>query len=63
MDAERVGRAVAYRLNREHLAAGPIVEIARLQATFIQFVRDIIEGWSVEARLRRARSAPRRVGR
>lgn len=50
VDAERVGRAVAYRLNREHLAAGPIIEIARLQATFIQFVRDMIEGWSVEAR-------------
>jgi DNA-binding transcriptional ArsR family regulator len=50
VDSERVGRAVTYRLNREHLAAGPITQIARLHATLIQLVRDTIEAWSVEAR-------------
>lgn len=50
IDAERVGRAVTYRLNREHLAAGPIAEIARLQATLIRLVRDMIEAWPVETR-------------
>ena len=50
VDAERIGHAVTYRLNREHLAAGPVIELAHLQATFLQRVREVIAGWSVEAR-------------
>jgi len=32
VDSERVGNAFSYRFNREHLAAGPIMELATLHA-------------------------------
>ena len=50
VDAERIGHAWTYRLNREHLAAGPVIELAHLQASFLRRVREAIVGWSVHAR-------------
>lgn len=45
--SERVGQAVRYRLNREHLAAPHIVALATLRQTLIDQLRDLIDGWSV----------------
>lgn len=45
VDEIRIGRAVGYRLNTEHLAAGPILALARLRDTFIERVRNEVEAW------------------
>ena len=50
VDTERVGQAVTYRLNRQHLAAGPIIEIAHLRATFLQRLRELLDSWDTPAR-------------
>lgn len=34
--AERVGNAYAYRLNRGHLAAGPVIALARSRALLLE---------------------------
>jgi predicted transcriptional regulator len=44
--SERVGNAYSYHLNREHLAAGPIVELARLAHTLLQRLEDRLAGWA-----------------
>jgi predicted transcriptional regulator len=44
--SERVGNAYSYRLNREHLAAGPIIELARLAHTLLQRLEHRLEGWA-----------------
>ncbi len=44
--AERVGNAYAYRLNRDHLAAGPIMELARIPHILLQRLEDRLEGWA-----------------
>ena len=38
--AERVGNAFAYRLNTDHLAAGPIIELANLQRTLLARIEE-----------------------
>jgi predicted nucleotidyltransferase len=43
---ERVGRAYTYRLNREHLVADAVVEIARARERFDERVRAHVEGWA-----------------
>jgi predicted transcriptional regulator len=43
--AERVGNAVAYRLNHEHLAAEPIVALARLRSTFLARLERDLKDW------------------
>jgi predicted nucleotidyltransferase len=43
--ADRVGNAFAYRLNNEHLAAGPIKELARLTSTFFTRLEHHLEEW------------------
>lgn len=44
--AERVGPAFSYRLNREHLAAEHIIELARLRDTFIARLQQLLESWA-----------------
>lgn len=46
VDAQRVGHAYSYRLNHQHLAAGPIIELARLQATLLQRLEDRLAAWA-----------------
>jgi predicted nucleotidyltransferase len=43
--SERIGNAFAYRLNAAHLAAGPIVELAKLFDTFLKRLEDELGGW------------------
>jgi predicted nucleotidyltransferase len=51
VDADRVGNAVSYRLNRDHLAAGPIIELANVRTALFDRIRDRVETWSLPARL------------
>jgi predicted transcriptional regulator len=44
--AERVGNAFAYRLNTDHLAAGPIIELANLQRTLLARIEDRLGRWA-----------------
>ena len=34
-----------YKLNREHLAAGPIEELVRMRATLLHRLEQLLEGW------------------
>jgi predicted nucleotidyltransferase len=43
--SERVGNAYAYRLNTAHLAAKPIVELAKLFDTFLKRLEQELDGW------------------
>jgi predicted nucleotidyltransferase len=43
--AERAGNAYLYRLNREHLAAGPIVELAKMRSTLLERLEAHLAGW------------------
>jgi hypothetical protein len=43
--AERAGNTYLYRLNREHLAAGPIVEMARMRSTLLDRLGTHLAGW------------------
>lgn len=45
--SERVGNAYSYRLNREHLAAGPVMELARLLATLLGRLEERLARWPV----------------
>jgi len=45
VDEQQAGRASLYRLNREHLAAGPIVEIANLRGTLVDRLRSEMQSW------------------
>lgn len=51
VDADRVGNAVSYRLNRDHLAAAPIVELANLRTALFNRIRDHVQTWALPARL------------
>ena len=44
--SERVGQAYSYRLNRDHLAAGPIIELAEMQATLLARVEERLANWA-----------------
>ncbi len=44
--SERIGNAYSYRLNRQHLAAGPIMELARLPHTLLQRLEDRLQSWA-----------------
>jgi predicted nucleotidyltransferase len=47
VQSTKVGAARAYQLNREHLAAGPIIELARLaQKLFLQ-IEKYLEDWEL----------------
>ncbi|MGE0218221.1 nucleotidyltransferase domain-containing protein [Mycolicibacterium sp.] len=43
--SERIGRTYAYRLNTAHLAAKPIVELARLFDTFLKRLEEELYEW------------------
>jgi predicted nucleotidyltransferase len=43
--SNRVGNAYIYQLNRQHLAAGPIIELARLPHTLLQRLEDRLRSW------------------
>lgn len=43
--AERVGNAYTYRLNEEHLAAGPIRQLARLGGTYFERIEEHLASW------------------
>jgi predicted transcriptional regulator len=45
--AERVGNAWLYSLNREHLAAEPIIALANLAVTLLGRLEEHLAGWSV----------------
>jgi len=44
--SERIGNAYSYRLNRKHLAAAPIIELARIPQTLLQRLEDRLESWT-----------------
>jgi predicted nucleotidyltransferase len=43
--SDRVGNAYSYRLNRDHLAAGPIVELANLMRTLLHRLEQRLGEW------------------
>ncbi|MDY0913796.1 nucleotidyltransferase domain-containing protein [Rathayibacter festucae] len=44
--SQAVGRTTIYRLNRSHLAAGAIMELARLDETLHERLVSTLEGWA-----------------
>lgn len=46
VSAERVGPAFAYRLNRVHLAAEPIIALAGLRGTFLTRLERLLASWA-----------------
>lgn len=43
--ADRVGNSYSYRLNGEHLAARPIIELARIPRTLLQRLEERLNSW------------------
>ncbi len=44
--SSRAGRAVMYRLNRDHVLAGPIIEVAQARDRVIDRLRGELSNWS-----------------
>lgn len=42
------GRTILHTLNREHLAAGPIITLTRLRSILIERLREHLAGWEVQ---------------
>jgi predicted nucleotidyltransferase len=49
VQSTRLGGAYAYQLNREHLAADPIIELARLAQRLFKEIEDYLENWDPQA--------------
>lgn len=47
VEARRAGAAYLYGLNRDHLAAGPITELANLGSTLLSRLEQRLAGWTV----------------
>ncbi|MEV8376966.1 hypothetical protein AB0P21_29760 [Kribbella sp. NPDC056861] len=48
--ATEVGSSIQYSLNRDHLAAGAVIELTDLRQALVRRLQDVIEtGWSVRA--------------
>lgn len=47
---DEVGRTHTYRLNTEHLAAGPIMALSRLNSTFLSRLERHLDGWGTTLR-------------
>lgn len=47
---DQVGRTNTYRLNTEHLAAGPIMALSRLASTFLARLEAHLDEWGAELR-------------
>lgn len=45
VSADQVGRTLTYRLNRDHLAAAPIIELAHLDDALIERIRTAVAVW------------------
>ena len=45
--SERVGNAYSYQLNRDHLAAGPVIELAQLPRTLLRQIEERLASWTV----------------
>ncbi len=45
--SQRVGNAYGYRLNRQHLAADPIIQLARLPRTLLERLEDRLNSWAI----------------
>jgi predicted nucleotidyltransferase len=45
VEADRKGNAFLYRLNRQHLAADAIIELADIPRRFVDRLREAIAGW------------------
>lgn len=50
VNTDAAGAATMYTLNREHLAAEPIVALVRLRGRLVERLADEIEGWTVSPR-------------
>lgn len=48
--SRRAGHAVLYQLNRRHLAAGAVIELAQLRDTLLARLRDRLDTWLVKPR-------------
>lgn len=48
IDVELVGNTYSYTLNREHLAAGPIVALANLRGTLLDRIRAQMASWPIQ---------------
>lgn len=44
--SERVGNSYSYRLNGEHLAARPIIELAHIPRTLLQRLEERLDSWT-----------------
>jgi predicted nucleotidyltransferase len=49
VEVNRAGNAYMYRLNREHLASGAIIELASLRAVLYDRIRTAVLAWEVPA--------------
>lgn len=47
VDRAELNRALLFSLNREHLAAGPVLKLAGLRAELVARLRREIEGWEI----------------
>jgi predicted nucleotidyltransferase len=47
MEQPAGGRSMLYTLNREHLAAEPIIALTRLRPTLIERLKEHVSGWDV----------------
>ncbi len=45
VNADQAGRTLTYRLNREHLAAAPIIELAHMDDALIERIRTAVATW------------------
>ena len=45
VSADQAGRTLTYRLNRDHLAAAPIIELAHLDDALIERIRTAVATW------------------
>jgi len=45
VNADQAGRTLTYRLNRDHLAAAPIIELAHLDDALIERIRTAVTTW------------------
>lgn len=45
VNADQAGRTLTYRLNRDHLAAAPIIELAHLDEALIERIRTAVARW------------------
>ncbi len=46
VNADQAGRTLSYRLNRDHLAAAPIIELAHLDAALVERIRTAVATWN-----------------